>query len=144
MITYHRDENISFEEYHDFLKRTDLGSQYPKERFKERVTKTLKNHSLSISARDDNGTLIGVAFGLTDFAYFLFLTDLGIDREHTKKGIGTELTNRIHEAAGGFADISMVTVSNDEAFGFYESSGFESDNCLFWKACTEWTSHKVE
>ena len=30
------EERITAEEYIDFLKRTDLGSQYPKERFEER------------------------------------------------------------------------------------------------------------
>lgn len=37
-ITY-KEERLSAEEYIDFLKRTDLGSQYPKERFRERIEK---------------------------------------------------------------------------------------------------------
>ena len=32
-----KEERITSEEYIDFLKRTDLGSQYPKERFTERI-----------------------------------------------------------------------------------------------------------
>ncbi len=32
-------ERISADVYIDFLKRTDLGSQYPKERFEERIEK---------------------------------------------------------------------------------------------------------
>ena len=35
-ITY-KEERISADEYIDFLKRTNLGSQYPKERFYERI-----------------------------------------------------------------------------------------------------------
>ena len=34
-----KEERISAEEYIDFLKRTDLGLQYPKERFYERIPK---------------------------------------------------------------------------------------------------------
>ena len=34
-----REERITAEEYVDFLKRTDLGSQYPKERFEERIAR---------------------------------------------------------------------------------------------------------
>ena len=30
-----KEERISAEEYIEFLKRTDLGSQYPRERFRE-------------------------------------------------------------------------------------------------------------
>ena len=33
------EERISADEYIEFLKRTDLGSQYPKERFDERIRK---------------------------------------------------------------------------------------------------------
>ena len=40
MITI-RSERLTAEEYIDFLKRTDLGSQYPKERFAERIPRLL-------------------------------------------------------------------------------------------------------
>jgi len=33
------EERVTPEEYIEFLKRTDLGSQYPKERFEERIHK---------------------------------------------------------------------------------------------------------
>ena len=62
-----QNERISPEEYIDFLKRTDLGSQYPKERFKERIIKLVKNVSISLVARNEKG-VVGVLFGLTDFA----------------------------------------------------------------------------
>ena len=35
-----KEERIIAEEYIDFLRRTDLGSQYPKERFEQRIKKT--------------------------------------------------------------------------------------------------------
>lgn len=47
------EERISAEEYIDFLKRTDLGSQYPKERFSERIAKLVKNMSISLVARNE-------------------------------------------------------------------------------------------
>ncbi|MBO5126717.1 MAG: N-acetyltransferase, partial [Clostridia bacterium] len=82
-----RQESLSAREYIDFLKRTDLGSQYPKERFRERI-ETLVNHvSISLAARNTDRLLIGVLFGLTDFAYWLYVTDLGVDRNYTHQGI---------------------------------------------------------
>lgn len=45
-----KEERISAEEYIDFLKRTDLSSQYPKERFYERIPKLVKNVSISLVA----------------------------------------------------------------------------------------------
>ena len=70
-----REERLTPEEYIDFLKRTDLGSQYPKERFAERIEKLVKNVSVSLAARTEDGLLVGVLFGLTDFAYWLYVTD---------------------------------------------------------------------
>ena len=49
-----KEERITAEEYIDFLKRTDLGSQYPKERFEERIKKLVKNVSVSLVARNEN------------------------------------------------------------------------------------------
>lgn len=40
-----KEERLSSEEYIDFLKRTDLGSQYPKERFEQRIKKLVDNVS---------------------------------------------------------------------------------------------------
>ena len=51
-------ERVTAEEYIDFLKRTDLGSQYPKERFEERIGKLVKNVAISVTAREENGELI--------------------------------------------------------------------------------------
>ena len=85
MITIHS-ERLTLEEYIDFLKRTDLGSQYPEERFQERITRHLKNASISLVARSENGEVIGVMLALTDFAYWLFVTDLGVDRKYERRG----------------------------------------------------------
>lgn len=47
-----KEERISKIEYIEFLKRTDLGSQYPKERFEERVAKLVDHVSISLIARN--------------------------------------------------------------------------------------------
>lgn len=72
MITY-REERLSADTYIDFLKKTDLGSQYPKERFRERIEKLVQNVSISLVARDGE-IIVGVLFGLTDFSYWLYVT----------------------------------------------------------------------
>ena len=51
-------ERLNAAEYIDFLKRTDLGSQYPKERFEERIEKLVKNVSISLIARNDEGLIV--------------------------------------------------------------------------------------
>ena len=76
-----RSERLSAEEYVEFLKRTDLGSQYPAERFRERIARLVNSVSVSMTARTEEGQLVGVLFGITDFSYWLFVTDLGVDRD---------------------------------------------------------------
>ena len=53
-----REERISADEYIDFLKRTDLGSQYPKERFRERIEKLVRNVSVSLVARNESDAVV--------------------------------------------------------------------------------------
>ena len=144
MIRYSTSERIEFEEYYNFLKRTDLGSQYPSEDLEVRMTKLLQNCSISITARNEEGLLIGICFGLTDFAYFLFVSDLGVDRDYTRKGIGSRLMKLLVQEAGGEDAITVVTLSNEQAFTFYEKIGMKRSDSLFWKCCQEWTDHVIE
>lgn len=139
-----REERLTAAEYIDFLKRTDLGSQYPKERFDERIGKLTKNASISLVARDDAGEIIGVGFGITDFAYWLFITDLGIVREHVGKGVGRAIMKRMHELAGGEKDIVMYTCANENAVGFYEKLGMKRSTEVFEYSNIEWTEFTVE
>lgn len=137
-----REERISAEEYIDFLKRTDLGSQYPKERFEERIRKLVRNVSISLVARNDEGMIVGVLFGLTDFCYWLYVTDLGVDRNYERQGIATRLMKKAHELAGGEKDIAVYLITNENAVPFYQKLGmnFSDDvmqyNHIDW---TEWT-----
>lgn len=116
---------LTTEEYIDFLKRTDLGSQYPKERFAERIERLLRNVSISLVAQNENGVIVGVLLGLTDFAYWLYVTDLGVDRAYEKQGIGTRLMKTAHEIAGGEKDIAVYLIANENAVPFYEKWGMK-------------------
>ena len=88
----------------------------------------MTTRSVAITARNDQGKLVGIAFGITDFAYFLFVTDLGVDRDYAKQGIGRELLVRLQAVVGGEDDIKVVTIANDDATGFYEKCGYVSES----------------
>jgi predicted N-acetyltransferase YhbS len=138
------EERISAEEYIDFLKRTDLGSQYPQERFVDRIAKLVKNVSISLVARNENGTVVGVLFGLTDFSYWLYVTDLGVDRAYTGQGIGRQLMKTAHEIAGGEKDIAVYLIANEDAIGFYEKLGMKKSVDVMQYNKIEWTEFTVE
>ena len=138
------EERITAEEYIDFLKRTDLGSQYPKERFADRIAKLVKTVSISLVARNENGTIVGVLFALTDFAYWLYITDLGVDRAYTGRGIGKQLMKTAHEITGGEKDIAVYLIANENAVGFYEKLGMKKSADVMQYNKIEWTDFVVE
>ena len=139
-----KEERLTPAEYIDFLKRTDLGSQYPKERFEERIAKLVKNAQISLAARDEKGELVGTLFAVTDFAYWLFVTDLGVDRNCTHQGIGRRLMKTAHEIAGGEKDVAIYLVANENAIPFYEKLGMKKSDDVMEYSKVEWTSFTVE
>lgn len=139
-----KEERISAKEYVEFLKHTDLGSQYPKERFEERISRLVNTVSISLVAKNEEGKIVGVLFGLTDYAYWLYVTDLGVDREYEGQGIGKRLMKTAHELAGGEKDIAVYLIANENAIPFYEKLGMEKANDVMQYNHIEWTGFVVE
>ena len=139
-----RSERLSKAEYIVFLKRSDLGSQYPMERFETRIDTLVRTASISLAARTETGTLVGVLLGLTDFAYWLFITDLGVDRAYERQGIGKRLMQSALALAGGEKDIAVYLVANGDAIPFYEKLGMEKSNEVMQYNHIDWTDFRVE
>lgn len=139
-----REERLTSAEYIDFLKHTDLGSQYPKERFDERIATLVEKVSISLVARDDGNRIIGVCFGITDFAYWLFITDLGVVRDCIGQGVGTSLVRKLHQLAGGEDNIIMYTCYNENALGFYKKLGMTKPDDVVVLNRIQWTDFQVE
>ena len=138
-----RQERLTPQSYIDFLRRTDLGSQYPRERFEARIARLVQTVSISLVARNEAGVIVGVLFGLTDFAYWLYVTDLGVDRAYTGQGIGRQLMQTAHEIAGGEKDIAVYLIANENAVGFYEKLGMKKSTDVMQYNKIEWTEFTV-
>lgn len=89
MIPYQRENNISPEDFRDLLIKSTLGERRPVDDL-ERIKAMVENANLIITARDDL-KLVGVARSVTDFVYCCYLSDLAVDDEYQKQGIGKEL-----------------------------------------------------
>ena len=137
-------ERISALEYIDFLKKTDLGRQYPRERFETRIEKLVQTASISLIARDEAGAIAGVLFGLTDFAYWLFVTDLGVRRDCQRMGLGARLMRKAHALAGGEKNINVYLAANDDAIAFYEKLGMKKSDDVMEYCRAEWTRFEVK
>ena len=143
MVTIN-EERVSAAEYIDFLKRTDLGSQYPKERFEGRIAKLVQNVSISLVARNEEKLMVGALFGLTDFCYWLYITDLGIDRNYERQGIATRMMKQAHQIAGGEKNIAVYLIANEGAVPFYEKLGMKKADDVMQYNHIEWTEWTVK
>lgn len=139
-----KSKRLTKDEYISFLKRTDLGKQYPQERFDERINKLVKNCSISLVALNESNAIVGVCFGITDFSYWLFITDLGVNRDYVKNGIGKSLLKKAHELAGGEKDIAMYLCANSDALEFYEKYGFTKSEDIMEYNQIDWTYFEVK
>ena len=139
-----RTEYVGAEEYIDFLRRSDLGKQYPKEDFQQRVSDLVGNIQISLIARNEQSQIVGICFGLTDFAYWLMITDLGTDRTYEKQGLGKALMEIAHEIAGGENKIIVFVYANENAIPFYKKIGMKEARSMMIKDNIAYTEFVVE
>ena len=83
-------------------------------------------------------------FGLTDYAYWLYVTDLGVDRDYLHQGIGKELMETAHSLAGGKKDVAVYLVANENAISFYEKLGMRKADDVMEYNHIEWTEFTVK
>lgn len=139
-----KNEAVEASEYIEFLTRTDLGLQYPKEDFQNRIATLVQNVPISLVMRNAENSIVGVCLGLTDFAYWLFLTDLGIDKNYERSGIGKVLVELAHELAGGEKKIVQFACATDDAIPFYHKVGMKEATDVMVKDKMEWTDFDVK
>lgn len=91
-ISYQIENDLSVEEFRSVLIRSTLGERRPVDET-ERLEAMVKNANLIVTARDED-KLVGVARSLTDFQYCTYLSDLAVDQNYQKQGIGKGLIRR--------------------------------------------------
>lgn len=119
MYDYQLESGLSAEEYVDVLRRSTLAERRPVADL-ERVGKLIANAQIVLTARHA-GNLIGVSRAITDFVYCCYLSDLAVDVEHQRKGIGRELIRRTHEAAG--PGCMLILLAAPAAVDYYPHIG---------------------
>jgi GNAT superfamily N-acetyltransferase len=128
-ITYAIEDGLEPEEFIDVLKRSGLDARRPVDK-PDVIQDMVDNADLTITARDGDGRLVGVARSVTDFAYCCYLSDLAVDREAQRAGIGKELMARTKQAAGG-DKISLLLLSAPDGMEYYPKAGLQKfDNCF--------------
>jgi ribosomal protein S18 acetylase RimI-like enzyme len=88
-----------------------------------RIQRMIDNANLTITAWDGE-KLVGVARALTDFSWCCYLSDLAVDRDYQRHGIGRELVQQVQSAIG--EETTLILLSAPEAMEYYPKIGFQA------------------
>ena len=118
-IVYAVEPQLSVDEFVDVLRRSTLAERRPVDDC-DRMQRMLAAASLVLTARVA-GRLVGVARSLSDYSYCTYLSDLAVDVDWQRRGIGRELIHRTHAAAG--LETTLILLSAPAAETYYPHIG---------------------
>jgi GNAT superfamily N-acetyltransferase len=121
-ILYEHLRPITEAAFVDLLKRSTLAERRPIND-PVCVAAMLKHANLVCTAWDDS-KLVGVARSLTDFEYCCYLSDLAVDEEYQRIGIGKGLIRLTQSRLGKKAKIILLAAPKAEEY--YRRIGFEA------------------
>jgi GNAT superfamily N-acetyltransferase len=127
-IIYAREQSLPIDDY-----IAVVGSTYMRDRRPltnpERLGRMLVNSSLIVTARTDDGTIVGLARGMGDEAWVCYIADLVVRDGQQGKGIGSALLDRCSNILG--PGVALVLIAYPEADAFYRRIGMEPAQAYF-------------
>ena len=88
-----------------------------------RMAAMLAGSNLVVTARDGAGRLLGAARSVTDFAWCCYLSDLVVEKDRQRGGLGRLLLAETKRAVG--PGCMVLLLSTPSAMGYYPRLGME-------------------
>ena len=121
MIGYKKNDTISFEEIFPLYEAVGWTNYTTN----PTMFKNALEHSLFlISARDEEGKLIGFLRAVGDGYSIVYIQDIIVLPEYQRQGIGTQLLRQTLERFKEVYQMILTTDSEFKTIAFYESNGF--------------------
>jgi GNAT superfamily N-acetyltransferase len=118
--------DLSVEAFIDVLRRSTLGERRPIDD-PETIRGMLEHADVILTARV-GGRLVGISRAITDFSYCTYLSDLAVDEAYQRRGIGKQLIQRTHDAAG--RQTHLILLAAPKARSYYPHVGMTAhDSC---------------
>ncbi|WP_153122844.1 GNAT family N-acetyltransferase [Peribacillus tepidiphilus] len=124
-IIYKLNEPVKAEEVIQVFKNSGITRPVDQ---KERIQKMIDQANVIITAWDE-GKLVGIARALTDFSYCCYLSDLAVDQQYQKSGIGKQLIERLRDVIG--EEVALILLSAPGAMEYYPKVGFDKAENAF-------------
>ena len=137
MIGYKKNDTISFEEIFPLYEAVGW-TNYTSN---PTMLKNALEHSLFlISARDEEGNLIGFLRAVGDGFSIVYIQDIIVLPEYQRQGIGTQLLRQTLEYFKEVYQIILTTDSELKTIAFYEANGFTA---LSKYGCTSFMANPI-
>ncbi|MCL6672760.1 MULTISPECIES: GNAT family N-acetyltransferase [Streptomyces] len=111
---------LDLEEVLDLYRASGLGERRPIAD-RERFAAMLAHANLVLTARDDDGTLLGIVRAVSDFSYVTYLSDIAVTGDRQRSGIGRALIDATRAEA---PQAKIVLLSAPAAVAYYPHIGF--------------------
>ena len=137
MIGYKKNDTISFEEIFPLYEAVGW-TNYTSN---PTMLKNALEHSLFlISARDEEGNLIGFLRAVGDGFSIVYIQDIIVLPEYQRQGIGTQLLRQTLEYFKEVYQMILTTDSELKTIAFYEANGFTA---LSKYGCTSFMANPI-
>jgi len=122
-IEYKINTMITTDQFIALLNTSRLGERRPVDDY-ECMKGMLENSNLTVSAWV-KGKLIGDARSMTDFYYVYYLSDLAVDDDYQRRGVGKKLQSITQEQLGPKCKLMLIAAPS--ANSYYENIGFTNN-----------------
>ena len=119
-LRYETSQTVSTGEFVDLLRRSTLAERRPVH--DPKCIQAMLQHANLICTAWDEATLVGIARSLTDFEFCCYLSDLAVDVDYQKKGVGRRLIELTRSKLGANAKIILLAAPKAETY--YPKLGF--------------------
>jgi ribosomal protein S18 acetylase RimI-like enzyme len=119
-IDYRINAEITAGQFIDVLNRSTLGERRPVDD-RECIEGMVRNANLTVTAWD-GAKLVGVARSVTDFHYACYMSDLAVDVEYQRAGIGRALVEHTRRQLGPRCTLRLIAAP--AAADYYGKIGF--------------------
>ncbi|MEY4273235.1 MAG: hypothetical protein RL638_183 [Bacteroidota bacterium] len=119
-ISYQINPAIHTADFIDILNRSSLGLRRPIHDL-ETMEQMFRMGNLYVGAFEGS-KLVGLARVMTDFVYTSYLSDLAVDEEYQRKGIGKQLIKEVQKAS---PRTKIILISAPAAEKYYPTIGMK-------------------